>query len=246
MLHNLTYIFVCIVSICFPNKSLHIINFPDNHLPSSYITTNEQMQFYYVPSPSLFMGYATRSGPLESNIHELRKEISFMMEQSKYAFPLIGGGYGLHNGIWIRNSTDLSKWLVTNNPANVQWNNQQLRLKYLGSLDDTKFENYIHNNYVGVISIKSPNDIGREYCIYDYWDRTYIGKVIVGGTAALNDWTQIGKSKSDLSGAGRLGIRRLYLNNEIFWWAAELPDNLFYLIKKGDSALVILDETCSL
>ena len=68
----------------------------------------------------------------------------------------------------------------------------------ISPVEQSKFSEEValkSGKYVGFVSCKSPNDIGRRFLLYQ--DNKFVGVVLVVGTAKLSDWTGYGTTTDD-------------------------------------------------
>lgn len=124
----------------------------------------------------------------------------------------------------------------------------------LAELEYDDFEQLVARKYDGLVALRSPSDIGREYTLSSWYsevDRGYlpfderehvVGCVLVGDTAARNDYYHIGNS---VHGDYRLVDWRFYVYDVAYSWVADL-DNYLYYRSGGDGGLVLvgLSEGC--
>ena len=211
---------------------------------------------YYEDSPAEFWGYATRYGSEERAASELIWYSHELIAQQDAGHVIIGGEQGAGGyGYFDRNGNELLLDGLDGLPyavARMVWgvdgwsdfNDEQQRLRTIVGNEGDWFSN---SRIVGTVSIKSPNDIGRLFCLYrvdhDSLLATSLGIVMVGGTAARTDWSIYGPSVNDDYDHQRLGGRVLVDNQLREWhWAADLPDQLYEAALDGDSALIGLIE----
>lgn len=85
-------------------------------------------------------------------------------------------------------------------------------------------------HHIGAIAMKSPNDLGRVYCLHG------VGSVLVGDVAALHDWAPVGES---VLGPNRLAL--VWVDG--YPWVADLPNGLYYAAGgEGGPVIVRLTE----
>lgn len=211
------------------------------------------MRLYYTPSSSNYEGYVTDAGSYGVALHSLRWYSLQVIEEYKHSgYVLIGGGYGFVtiNGkeYLIQNRSSEGYTLIQQQHTANQLSANQTRLYNLGELSEENFEESVRSEYDGIISTKSPNDVGRVYCLYQA-DK-YIGKFIVGDHAGVNDWTPYGKSLNDYYGHARLGLRVGKRDGLEYYWIADLTREVYKQVKLDEGLAVVrlletLDNSCN-
>lgn len=198
---------------------------------TDYSTLRAMQESYYEKSPKEFCGFATRYGRDSRAIDELYWEATEVVAQHEHGYILLGGNYGYQviDGVEYlldnRASMGYSKHITNQDYQHLT--PAQRRLLMLGNMDRETFNDYIVQNYIGVVSIKSPNDIGREFCLYDVYKPYPIGTVIVGGTAASKDWLLVG-SRANYETIGLGLMKSIDSQGNGWYWAVDLPNSLYY------------------
>lgn len=224
-----------------------------NGLPDNLYDWRGVMTLYYMPSPAQFWGYVTRYGSDQRAIMELwwySREAHDEMDV--LGIVLDGGNFGFYDDVLIGNRTDYARALGSGQKLTIPTPNEnQRRILAWSQLKYEDFAQTVLKKYAGVISLKSNNDIGREYCLYRGIGFGLVGRTVVGGSAANNDWTPFGQSVNDNLGHARLGVRLWRDDSGQAWhWAADLPDNLFKVAGGSDRPVLIFlyepgaDEIC--
>ena len=197
---------------------------------------------YYSNSPPAIYGYATRYGSDTVAFNELLWEAHEYVAQRDHGFALIGGGYGYHtlnNTQYLaENRSSMAYGLLSANVP-VKPTEQQCRLTVLASMTREQAEVYVSKRYIGIISLKSPNDIGREFCLMRYPSLNTVGVVIVGGTAARNDWAPFGPSLNDDYSHLRMGELFMALDGTDYRWTADLSDSVYSAMGVNPGAVLI-------
>jgi hypothetical protein len=107
-------------------------------------------------------------------------------------------------------------------------NSNQIRLMNIARLAELNLgaaERYVQQTYMGVISTKSPNDLGAEFCVYNpTYPNTPIGTVIVGGVSAQNHYTEL-VDRDD-----PLGRQTYTWQGQELYWVADLPNTVYTAI----------------
>ncbi|KKW45264.1 MAG: hypothetical protein UY97_C0028G0002 [Parcubacteria group bacterium GW2011_GWB1_57_6] len=221
--------------------------------PESETRQQAVYQQYYDAYSRVVIGSGTRYGSNQSAIDELWGYTSGQIpgapnlpEQMGRGYVLTGGGYGyvsidgrmaLVDGTNSSPDDGINEYvtLADRHGGPVQpneLNDNQRRLYDLARDENGNLVSYdefiqkVNSRYVGVISAKSPNDIGREFELFRKnadGTVTDIGRVIVGGTAARHDWTDYGDSILG-GGDNRLGYRGLQQGED---WVADLPTEIY-------------------
>lgn len=186
-------------------------------------------EHYYAPDPEEITGWATRFGTDDWATEELWFAANEALAQYTLAgYSLAGGGYGYQ-------VIDGDEYLMTNRSSEgfellatggIEWDGpitlEQRRLFRLASMDFDTFTEHVAREYAGVVFTRSPNDIGRTFCLKRF-DGQQIGDVIVGNVSALHDYTPL---------AGRpdpLGLQVARDEDGRSWrWIVDLPDSLYY------------------
>lgn len=201
---------------------------PQNGLPSGELSDKALLQMYYAPSPSRLYGYLTLYGTKDKAVGVLLWQLGHFTSQLERGAPLLGGGYGIE--------TPTPAPVIELNPSQVRLFNLA---RMVEGLEPDEARALLAGRYDYVIALKSPNDIGRVYCVYrSRGDRALLARVIVGDTSALNDYTGIG---------GTDGIPLGWRVTEdpdghLVHWLADVPDELFDRLKRGDNAWAELVE----
>lgn len=203
--------------------------------------TPEVLRLYYEPSPERFSGFGTLSGSERPAAGELWMMGEQLVAQYRHAgYALKGGGYGFVEvgGQPYLIQDELSPgWAAIAGeylggaPAQPL-TAQQLRLYRLGSMPPAQAVSEVLSAYDGIISLKSPNDLGRIFCVVDGQARP-VGTAIVGGVAAINDWA------GAREGLPPLGYMRYEADGREWAWAADLSEGL-YQAAGGDGGPVII------
>lgn len=186
-------------------------------------------EHYYAPDPEETIGWATRFGTDDWATEELWFAANEALAQYTLAgYSLAGGGYGYQ-------VIDGDEYLMTNRSSEgfellatggIGWDGpitlEQRRLFRLASMDFDTFAEHVAREYAGVVFTRSPNDIGRTFCLKRF-NGQQIGDVIIGNVSALHDYTPL---------AGRpdpLGLQVVRDNTGQPWhWIVDLPDSLYY------------------
>jgi hypothetical protein len=209
------------------------------------VSRDEILTSYYELTAPVVAGWATRYGPDRAATEELWITAVETEAQIEHAgFALIGGGYGF----W---KIDGAEYLLQNR-ASLGWSllvqgaeipqkptTQQRRLLRLARMGYQDFLDYVGDEYAGVISTKSPNDIGREFCL-SLADGVVIeiGTVLVGNTSAQHDWTPL-SGRVDPLGAQTV----VDAEGRTRYWIADLPNSLYAAAGgTGGPAFVMLEE----
>lgn len=210
------------------------------HIPAN-ASWQEVMRLYYAPSSSDYEGYVTDAGSYGVALHSLRWYSLQVIEEYQHSgYVLIGGGYGFvtieGKDYLIQNRGSEGYTLIQQHNPHIL-NANQARLYKLGELSQQDFEESVRSEYDGIISTKSPNDIGRVYCLYH--NDEFIGKFIVGDHAGVNDWTPYGKSLNDYYGHARLGLRVGKRNGMEYYWIADLTREVYQKVKLDEGLAII-------
>ncbi len=223
--------------------SILIFFYPAPYIPST-ASQYDAFVTYYTPDKPAVYGYATRYGSWQVAFDELLWEAHEYAAQRDHGFALIGGGYGYY---WIDGRRYLAynrfsyaySWLIKQAPRPPTAN--QRRLARLATMDYGAAYAYVHNRYIGIISTRSPNDIGREYCLLTAPDLRPVGLVIVGGVAARHDYLPYGNSVNDDFGHQRLGQRVMQIDGQPWMWLADVTDSiLLWMDWEGGPILIAL------
>lgn len=197
---------------------------------------------YYSPVKSLVYGYATRYGDKDLALRELLWSAHEYADQHEFGFGLLGGGYGYYeigdSSYLVDNRASHGYYLLSQGEQPPP-NENQRRLAMLANMTDEQAIEYVNSRYVGIVSLRSPNEIGSERCLLKLPSGEPVGLVIVGGTAARHDWSYFGPSVNDDFGHERMGSRVLTFDRQSYYWVADLPDNLFYSTWDGDSVALV-------
>lgn len=223
---------------------------------SADMTRREAFVTYYTSDKQAVYGYATRYGSWDIAFGELYWEAQEYVSQRDHGFALIGGGYGYYTidgreYLADNRSSFAYSWLLTQ-PAPEPTLNQR-RLARIADMSYKEARAEILSNYIGIISTRSPNDIGREYCLFTAPDLTPVGPVIVGGTAARHDYVPYGPSVNDRYGHLRLGQRVMTVDGVAWYWVADVTDSVLVSMgHRGGPILIALgpkwlcDDSCLL
>ena len=191
---------------------------------------------YYAPSPSIDYGYLTRYGSNEYAAGVAVLQLGHFREQMARNQPLLGGNYGpgaQRDGQWAYG--DDAPALT---PA--QWR----LLDLANRTEDMSREEAIAMmlaEYDYIVAMKSPNDIGRMFCVFDD-EGKFEGRAFVGDTSALNDYTGIGGT-----GGIPLGYRvTASPAGHNAYWLADVPTELWNRTKRGDNAWAKFEEECEI
>jgi hypothetical protein len=205
---------------------------PATYLPDG-LEFRQAAELYYQTYPEAVYGHVTRYGSDDLAFRELYNLSQEYRSQITRGYGLLGGGYGYR---WIGGR----EYLIDNRASDGYWmmadkisepfpnhNSNQLNLLKLSMMSPEQARAYIDREYAGIISVKSPNDIGREFCMIDFPSRRVLGKVIVGGVAGRHDWMYFGESVNDFYGHLRIGQRSLELGGVDYYWLADVTDRLW-------------------
>ena len=176
---------------------------------------------YYEPSPDIFLSHATLYGSDVSSIVELSWYGEVLRQQMWRGFVLTGSGMyssELDNQA-ARKYYELAdkKRDERNQPIAVtvnQLNDRQKRIYDITEHRDYEiYDIFIDedqsdltekaaldsNKYIGFVSAKSPNDIGRRLFLYSFKNNEmqFQGVVLVTGTAKRSDWTGLEKPTNE-------------------------------------------------
>ena len=211
--------------------------------PESGFNYESWLELYYEPSPDDFTGWATRNGQTMAGLlWWVAHEAADQYEVSG-GYMLYGGGEGFVNlggeNYLMQNRASLGfvRYATRQEMAPPpSLNEQQHRLLALSRLSFDDFIRDVSERYVGVIATKSPNDLGREFCLSwlnpDTMAEQQVGTVIVGDVAALDDWTPLGGRDDPLS------LQTYQSGGRTWHWAAELPTDLWYLAQPDEQVTV--------
>lgn len=232
-------LFICLLE-------LSICLAPAAHLDSG-MSFREAAEVYYQPADDNIYGYATRYGSNDLALAELYFEAQEAMSQYRRGYILIGGGYGyrrINGGVMlIDNRSAIGYAKLADRGGWQSLTEAQRRLLRMSSKNIDELRDYVEERYIGIVAVRSPNDIGREFCLYDLTHQEIMGLVISGGSAARNDWMYYGPSVNDYYHHQRLGMRTLrprkghffYLQDlspdlydTDFYWIADLTDSVYY------------------
>lgn len=205
---------------------------PDLPAPGS-VPDAEIVSAYYVPVPARFYGYVTRYLDRDRALDLAVWQVQHFREQIDAGYPLLGGNYRYG----LENDQDLANWLVDNKAAIVELTPAQVWLAQLAYNDDQQVREYL-SRYDGIAALRSPNDIGRQFCIHTPQDGALVARVVVMDTSALNDYTGIG---------GTDGVPLGYRQTadpvgRVANWAGELSGDIWDKLVIGDNAWAIFDE----
>ncbi len=204
---------------------------PATYLPSD-LSFREAAELYYQPYPEMTYGHVTRFGSDDIAYSELYRLAQEARSQITRGYGLLGGGYGYRwidgREYLIDHRSSLGYTLLADRHNNFVGitDNQSLLLE-LSELSWGDFVPVIATNYKGIISVKSPNDIGREFCLWNLDTNQKVGMVIAGGVAARNDWLYYGPSVNDYYQHPRIGQRVSKLNGIEYYWLADLSDSVW-------------------
>ena len=176
---------------------------------------------YYQPSPNIFISHATLYGSDESSIVELSFYGEVIRQQMWRGFVLTASGMystDLDNQA-ARKYYELAdkKRDIRNQPIAVtydQLNDRQKRIYDITEYRDyeiydifvdedqsdlTEKDALDSNKYIGFVSAKSANDIGRRFFLYSFENNQmqFQGVVLVTGTAKRADWTGLEKPTNE-------------------------------------------------
>lgn len=207
---------------------------------------HQAAEMYYSTYPEAVFGYVTRYGPNEKAYDELFYISQEYRAQLTRGYVLLGGGYGYQyiDGVeyLVENRACAGYSLLANKqhepfaPTQAQQN-----LYELSFVSYQDFDDYLDEHYVGLVFTRSSNDIGREFCYYSLDEMKVVGKVIVGGSAARNDWLYYGPSLNDYYGHLRLGQRLLHYGDYQIIWIMDVSDSLWV---HGKLAALLPAEIC--
>ena len=217
-------LFICLLE-------LSVCLSPAAHLDSG-MSFREAAEVYYQPADDNIYGYATRYGSNDLALAELYFEAQEAMSQYRRGYILIGGGYGyrrINGGVMlIDNRSAIGYAKLADRWARQKLTEAQRRLLRMSLKNIDELRDYVEARYIGIVAVRSPNDIGREFCVYDLYTERTVGLVIVGGSAARNDWTYYGSSVNDDYGHERLGMRVLTVElGRKYYWIADLSDMVY-------------------
>jgi hypothetical protein len=205
---------------------------PATYLPSD-LSFREAAELYYQPYPEMTYGHVTRFGSDDIAYGELYRLAREFRSQYDRGYALLGGGYGyqLIGGMWylVDNRASNGYTLLANGNA-VQYaklTDGQENLLALGSMSYEEFLDILQYNNTRIISVKSPNDIGREFCLWNLDTNQKVGMVIAGGVAARNDWLYYGPSVNDYYQHPRIGQRVSKYQGTEYYWLADLSDSVW-------------------
>lgn len=202
---------------------------------------------YYKPSPRVVYGYLTRYLDNERAVDIAMWQLEHFREQAARMSIMLGGGYApdarhdgeaaVPNGQYF-NSVDGT--MVPSPDHIMELTPAQVRLYRLSQLSDEDARAVLTKRYDYVIALKTPNDIGRVFCVYQSWhnDQPLIARVFVGDTSAVNDYTGFG---------GTDGLPLGYRvtadpEGRDTHWLADVPGELFDKLLYGDNAWAIFTE----
>lgn len=208
-----------------------IISPEQNYLPDQG-SDPDILSRYYAPSPAVLYGYVTRYVDTDRAVSIGLWQLGHFREQVKAGYPMLGGNY--RHG--LASDSDYAKWIVDHIPPIMELTPPQLRLYRLSVLSDEAAA-VVLRSYDAVIALKSPNDIGRVYCVY-LPAGALVGRVIVMDTSSVNDYTGIGGTQGIPLG------RRVTTDGvrQRVHWAADVPDTLWRKLVAGDNAWAVFDE----
>jgi hypothetical protein len=177
-------------------------------------------------------------------MRELYWTATELASQYNHGYVITGGGYGYADigdeTYLITSRADVGYSLMRETADQQRLNDQQRRLLMLSRLTYEEAAEYVVTHYDGVLSLKSPNDLGRVYCLVYLDNPSVTYRVIVGGTAALNDWMHYGDSINDDFGHPRLGYRQLEHGGKNYWWLADLTDAVYHADDDGTALIALL------
>lgn len=214
--------FICFAILCYQNPVMSLVQ-PIGMTNEQYqLAINapdarEQLfDNYYEPSPNIFISHGTLYGSDNLSVVELSWYGEVIRQQMGRGFVLTASGMyssELDNQS-ARKYYELADMYRTGHgvvPITYEQLNQRQKRLY----DITEFRDYeiydmfIDENqadltekealdsdkYVGFVSTKSPNDIGRRFFIYSFENSQmeFQGLVLVTGTAKRSDWTGLEK-----------------------------------------------------
>lgn len=222
-------------------------NTHDHHaLPPTLFGRENILRRYYEPMPSVVGGWITRSGPDRNALEELWWTSREAAQQRLHGPVLYAGGYGyqvvngqeflienrLSQGYGLQVDQCAGDWQCIHDAFPL--NEGQERLVALGQEaaitgGTQAFRRaFIEGGWTGVIAMKSPNDIGRQFCLYafdpvDFKVLNAGWPVIVGGTSAQHDYTELSGRSDPL---GRQTVET-YPGSPPWYWVADVPDGLY-------------------
>lgn len=219
------------------------------------MTEDELLAAYYAPSPDLFIGYATKYGSdPEFPVRVMWRHMQEMQEQFDHAgFSYVGGGAGFvefaGRGRFLLDDRRSAAWAIIVEdkvfPTGVggteldRRGQNTLRMYAENSGGDySAFLKLIRRDFVGVVAMKSQNDLGRVFCLINgRVPHQPIGRVIVGDMARRIDWLPNDVDHDQY----QLGFR-IYIDEhgKEWQWAVELPNELYDQIVEDWAALAIL------
>jgi len=218
---------------------IHVSDAPHLEIGLTFIEASE---IYYQASPEAFFGFATRYGPDEYAMDEFYRLAQEAQSQQQRGYIALGGGYGYFGDYLIENRASPGYAIMASATTRHETIAQR-RLLELAQMERSEYIDHMHSSYVGIVSLHSPNDIGREFCLLSTSGEK-IGLVIVGGTAARNDWTYYGPSVNDDYGHPRIGVRELAHEGLLYHWAADLSDGVYEALGgRGQAVCIVLAPT---
>lgn len=219
------------------------------------MTSDELLAAYYAPAPDQFIGYATKYGSdPEFPVRVMWRHIQEMQDQFEHAgFSYIGGGAGFvefpGRGRYLLDDRRSAAWAIIVEdkvfPTGVGGTELDMRGQNMLRMyaensggDYDRFLELIRRDYVGVVAMKSQNDLGRTFCLINGREpHNPLGRVIVGDMARRIDWLPNDVDHDQY----QLGFR-IYLDEhgKEWQWAVELPNELYDQIVEDWAALTVL------
>lgn len=197
---------------------------------------------YYAPSKAISYGYLTRYLEHDRALDVAVWQVHHFQEQVDHMNPLLGGGYSADSPeYWGDDATRLEynpvddhlqiapQSIIELTPAQVRLYHliEHRRTLVLAGYTEDKADNAIRDlidgGYDAIVAMKSPNDIGRVFCVYrvDLWPQTLAARVIVMDTSARNDYTGIGGTDGVPLG---YRVATNILGQDVHWLADVEPD----------------------
>lgn len=219
------------------------------------------LEAYYRPSKATSYGYLTRYLEHRRALEVAVWQVHHFQEQINRMEVLLGGGYSpdtrrdgegeVPNGIgfdlWGDGPVKINPGsIIELTPAQVrlyglvQIYNEAIAHGFTPEQADQEVRQFLINGYDSIVAMKSPNDIGRVFCVYRSYvpEMPLVARVIVMDTSAVNDFTGIG---------GTAGVPLGYRvtpdpTGRETHWLADVPHDLFDQLTFGDNAWALFIE----
>lgn len=223
------------------------------------------LESYYEPSPVVVYGFITRYMDHREAVEVGVWQAHHFLDQLKRMAPMLGGGYspdcmsdadrcgesipynpfpeeGGPVQYWFPAYPDRDLPLAQQELLRLsrQYVNETAEGHFTPEQADENLRNTLVIQYDTLIALKSPNDIGRVFCIYNpwTWEQPLVARALVVDTSAVNDYTGVGGTDGI-----PLGYRvTLDPTDRYTHWGGEVPSDIWDQLVYGDNAWAIMVE----